>query len=282
MASRTAIGIDLGGTWLRVGVVDEHGRCLALEHGDTPPAGEPAALARLARDLTQRVCAAAGTTPDLGGAGVPGVRDADGVTLRYAVNLPRLEGSDLRRLFADATGCPIVIESDANAAALGQWRAHAQRPARFVYLALGTGVGGGVVLDGGIVRHTNGGPGHFGFLLVDTGPEALRGRNGNAGNLSAYASGSALAEHGNLELAARRLAIGIAQIAHIYMPDVVALAGGAVERSPELIEATRRRFEPLRTRIVERTRIEAAPLAAARAGVIGAAQLALQAGRRAS
>lgn len=203
--------------------------------------------------------------------------------MQRAVNLPRLEGVNVRKLLERALHRPVYLETDVNAAGWAQWRASAPLPRRFMYLSVGTGVGGCVILNGEIVRHTHGGAGHFGHLVVDTAPDAPRCGCGGRGCLEAITSRPPSAEAAAWgewsTKAANGLALGLLQIAHLYAPDTIMLGGGVVEHHPELVPRTQSAFNVLRTTLVpEQMTIQAAPLPTDQAGVIGAALLALATG----
>lgn len=305
----TALGIDLGGTWVRAGLVTAGGQVSGLVRRPTPPAGEPRALvktvAAAARD------AAAGALPERVGIALPGIWDRSTTTMRAALNLQRLEGVNLRELFEAALRRRALFETDVNAAGWGHWAAwgtagttptRTPRPRRFVYLALGTGVGGCVILNGRIVRHTRGGAGHFGHLIVDTRPSAPRCRCGAQGCLEAIAGGAALnrqlseRRHASqrqrrasqrrrpltapdvLAPVARALAVGLLQVANIYAPDVIALGGGVIEAHPDLVSRAAHALDELTCSLPPRDLvIERAALPADQAGVVGAGLLALAA-----
>lgn len=269
MAADTAIGIDVGGTHVRAAVVDGAGTILASTIAATPPEGEPEQLAELLARIVADIRAE--TTPTSGAVGValPGIRDETGV-VRRAVNLPRLEGVNARHFCEQALGRSVLVETDANAAGWAQWHGLDSRPQRFVYLTIGTGVGGCVILDGAIVRHTHDGPGHLGHLIVDTSCDAPKCRCGARGCLEAL-----LADvNGPL---ARSLAIALVQIAHLYAPEIITLGGGKVDSAPELVDRTRAEFDALKgTLVPSEIQLLRAPLSSNEAGVSGAALLAMQ------
>jgi len=278
-----AVGIDIGGTSVRAALVDNSGHILAATRAPTP-AGDDSQqlvemLARLVGDVSKQ---AAATIPTIGVA-LPGIRDAETGVMQRAVNLPRLEGVNVRELFERALHRPVYLETDVNAAGWAQGRATAPPPRRFVYLSLGTGVGGCVILDGEIVRHTHGGAGHFGHLVVDTAPDAPVCTCGARGCLEAITSRPPSADAtawGEWAVkAANALALGLLQIAHLYAPHTIMLGGGVLEHHPELVPRTQSAFNALCSTLVpEQMSIQAAPLPADEAGVIGVALLALATG----
>jgi glucokinase len=281
-AARIALGIDIGGTWVRAGVVDGDGNVLSRVESPLPAEGDPVLLGQLLAE--QKECVLAGAAPPLSaiGVAVPGIWDRQTGVMQQALNLPRLAGTNVVQLFERALGQPVAVETDVAAAGWAQWQAARPRPRRFVYLSLGTGVGGSAILDERLVRHTRGGGGHFGHLIVDTSPDAPLCRCGARGCLEALVSGPALQRAGERksERAVRALAIGLGQLAMVYAPDVIALGGGVIDAEPGLIELAAAMFRQLGSTLVPAgLRIERAPLSTHEAGVIGAGLLAMEAGR---
>lgn len=293
-ADQTALGIDIGGTRVRVGIVSARGKTLASVEDRLPPEGDPDRLGALITGQARRVRDQTGHNATTVGVALPGVWDPDTGVMKKAVNLPKLEGVSLPDLFRRATGHPVRLEADVNAAAWGQWRSMRPQPQRLVYVSLGTGVGGAVVLDGQLIRHTRGGAGHFGFLIVDTSPGAPAGRNGVPGCLSAIAAGPALhlASTGTtnheaigeepfppavLERAAKVLVVAFMNLAHLFAPDAIALGGGVIDNHPEIAAHARAAFSRCQSPLIPPgMRIEQAPLSTHEAGVIGAALMALE------
>ncbi len=287
------MGVDIGGTRVRAGVVTAGGHLLARAETRLPTDGEPAALRAIVAELATDVLARSGARPCAAGVALPGVWHPATTIMERAVNLPQLEGTNLGALFAEALGRAVRLEADANAAIWGQYQALAPRPDRLLYLSIGTGIGGGVILDGQIVRHTRGGAGHFGFLIVDTSAGAPGGRNDVPGCLSALASGPALhlAATGRadpaaigeeplpdhvLQTAAGALAIGVFNLVHIYACRLALLGGGVVDNHPRLVDEVRRAFARHASKLLpDGFEIRRAPLTTHEAGVIGAALLAL-------
>ena len=167
-----ALGIDIGGTHTRLGIVEPSGRVVEFREHPTPDAGDPSELSELIKHTIETWS----LTHELGnavvGVALPGVWDRATTVMQRALNLPRLDDVRLDELFEHATGRSVYLETDVIAAGWAQHRALDPSPPRFVYLSIGTGVGGCVILDGQIVRHTRGGAGHFGHLIVDTSPHA--------------------------------------------------------------------------------------------------------------
>lgn len=278
---------------MRVAIVSRGGVVAARQMAPLPAGGEPTALASTLRDLLSNLERMGPLPQDFVGVAIPGIWDRATSIMRKAVNLPALEGVNIRTFFEETLQRSAVIEVDVNAACWAQWRQLSPAPNRFAYLSLGTGIGGAVILDGQLIRHTHGGAGHFGFLIVDTSAEATKSGHCAPGSLSAVASGPALQALSGLdtrspieargtlsrqaiETAARGLAVGILQIVQIYMPDVLMLGGGVIDHQPELVEAVKAAFAKRRNLLTpEQFRIEKAPLCSDEAGAVGAALLAI-------
>lgn len=271
-AASAAVGVDIGGQTVRAGLVSAAGELLRRASRATPEGGEPGRLCELIRELVDEVREGAAVARV--GVALPGLRDAStGVMLR-AVNLPRLEGTAPGALLEAALGCTVRVEGDMNAAGFAQWRRLGQ-PARFAYLTLGTGAGAAVILEGTIVRHTRGSGGHLGHLVVDTAADAPVCGCGLRGCLEAVVCGAARGgAAGWRERAAAGLAVGLAHLAHIYAPEVVAVGGGVVEHHPALFDDAAARFGAFRSALAPGgLRIVRAPLTSDDAGLIGAALL---------
>lgn len=201
---RCAIGIDLGGTKVAAAVVDDSGRIHGKGHRATEAQRGPAAvIGNMAKAVEEALAA---TPPHLReqvqgiGVGAPGIIDAAAGTVLLAPNL-RWENLPLRALLEERFGQPVAMDNDANCAALGeQWAGAARGRRHVVMVTLGTGVGGGLILDGRIYRGAGGFAGELGHIPVDEdGPPCGCGRRGC---LEVYASASAIAARGREAVAA--------------------------------------------------------------------------------
>ena len=145
------IGIDIGGTNLKAGLVDGEGRLLATRKMKVAGIADPAALAWTIHALVQDLCRDDGC--DMGeifsvGVGCPGAVEIRGGSILYTCNLP-LRNVPLRRLFHQLSDLPLYIENDANCAALAEYYVGGGRGSkRFITVTLGTGVGGGIIQIG--------------------------------------------------------------------------------------------------------------------------------------
>ncbi|MBE6989362.1 MAG: ROK family protein [Ruminococcaceae bacterium] len=187
------IGIDIGGTNLKAGLVDESGLVLATQRMKVAQVDDPDSLAWTLVALTQDLCRAAGVPLDQVasvGVGVPGTVDIRAGSILYTCNLP-LQNVPLRKLFHRYLPLPLYIENDANCAALAEYFAGAGRGSkRFVTITLGTGIGGGIIHNGKIFHGANGMAGEVGHMTIVYGGEPCP--CGRRGCWERYASASAL------------------------------------------------------------------------------------------
>lgn len=281
------IGLDVGGTKILAGIVDRDGRVLASHEVDTPGATEEDVLAALDRAveglLDDRIAGI--------GYGVPAnLQHGTGRILR-ATNLP-LENVDLAEHARERFGLPVGVENDASVAALAEWRRGAGRGSNnLVMLTLGTGVGGGIVIDGRLFR----GWAELGHVVVQEGgppcPCGGRGHlevlaSGHAGNRAARelwgddADAHLLIERARAGDEAARAALAtigaslgaaIGSFVNVFDPDLIVVGGGFGAAAGELVldparEAAKREAMPPAD---ETLRVVPAELGA-EAGLVGA------------
>ena len=198
--SRIAIGVDLGGTAIKALAVTGAGRILARTARPTEvSAGHARVVKNLAaaiQDLDARMRADPSASsghalvPTIG-VGVPGVLDTERGLVIASPNFPDWNGFPLRDRLQEACGRPVAIENDANAAALGeQWLGSAKDARSFLFITVGTGIGGGLILDGKLWRGEGGRAGEFGHLKV--APDGRLCGCGSRGCLEQYANAAAL------------------------------------------------------------------------------------------
>ena len=191
-----AIGVDVGGTKIAAGLVDEDGAVRATTRRDTPstdPDKIEEAISDVVRDLAD------GHDVEAVGLAAAGLVDADRSTVLFAPNLA-WRRERLREAVEKRCGLPVVVENDANAAAWGEARFGAgQGETYVVMLTVGTGLGGGIVVDGRMYRGRNGIAAEFGHITVEEG--GRRCGCGSRGCWERYASGTALVREAR-ELAA--------------------------------------------------------------------------------
>jgi glucokinase len=187
-----SIGVDLGGTNLRAAAVDQAGRQLGKQAGAVRLRENRETVVRDIVAAIQALRERFGVA-QLAGAGVavPGfIRIQDGVVANSS-NLPSLEGFPLRDEIGGKLGTPVILENDANAAALGEkWLGAGRNANDLILLTLGTGIGGGIILNGQIVRGRDGMAGEFGHMTVF--PDGNPCGCGNTGCLDKHASATAI------------------------------------------------------------------------------------------
>jgi len=222
-----AFGVDIGGTKVLGVALGASDRIVAEARVPTPAgppegSGDGRAVARAVADVVGQLEAALGlaAAPDAGsptiGVGAPGMLDRHG-NLLFSPNLPQAHGLDWHVILAEALpGRRILVENDANFAVLAEHRlGAAQGYDHVVMVTLGTGIGGGLVVEGRVQVGRNGFAGEIGHMVVDpAGPPCPCGRSGC---WERYASG------GGLGILAREAALAG------RLPGVVALAGGDPE-----------------------------------------------------
>lgn len=191
-----AIGVDVGGTKILAGVVDDEGHLTSTTRRPTPST-DPEAVADTIAELVDELCSGRGdgeNRPDgeveTVGIGAAGFVDRERSTLLFAPNLA-WRNEPLRDKVAKRVDLPVVVENDANATAWGEFRFGAGRTRReLVCLTIGTGIGGGIVLGGALYRGSFGIGGEPGHIRVV--PEGRRCGCGNRGCWEQYCSGRAL------------------------------------------------------------------------------------------
>jgi glucokinase len=193
-----SVGVDLGGTNLRVAAVDSDG--MILERVSLPAVydcGPERVIEDIVRviDSVRRPLGAAGLRGV--GIGIPGFVDFDAGVVIETANLPGFQGFPIREEIQRHLGAPIILENDANAAALGEMWMGAGRDVRdLILLTLGTGIGGGIVIDGKILHGFRGMAGEIGHMTVF--PDGNPCGCGNCGCLEKHASATAIAAMGRM------------------------------------------------------------------------------------
>jgi len=328
MAGRVTLGIDVGGTKV-LGLALGAGGDILTEvrvPSLTPPPGSPPdgsgpplidILASVAEGLRT------GLPPDTEvtrvGVGAPGLVDNDGV-LRFAPNLPGGTGLDVAGGLSARLGLVVVVDNDATCAAVGEWsHGAASGASNALMVTLGTGIGGGIVAGGRLLRGAWGFAGEIGHMVVDpTGPPCPCGKRGC---WERFASGTGLgwrareaAHAGRLAHAVRLaggdpesvrgehvttsaatgdkgalavltewgwwLALGLSNLAVVLDPSVIVLGGGMLHAVGFVFESVRASFAEMLEGAAYRPEVRIVPaLLGERAGAIGAALVARQGGR---
>lgn len=200
------VGIDAGGTKILGGVVDDSGRVIHRARRDTPREGGAAltqAIADLALELVQEF------TIESVGISVAGFISADRKTILAAPNIPDWNNVNLDQELTGRIGLPVVIENDGNAAAWGEFKFGAGREREnIVMLTVGTGIGGGIISEGKLMRGSFGVAAEFGHIRVV--PNGARCGCGAYGCFEQYGSGTALLRYAR-EAIEKRLSEGDAR-----------------------------------------------------------------------
>lgn len=255
----------MGGTKIAGGIVGADGRVIATTRTDTPREGGDALTARVAAVAGE--LAAGCSTPPVGvGVSTAGAVSADGRRVLFAPNLPGWAGSPVGDRLTQATGLPVRFVYDGHAGALGeQWRGAARGARDVAFLIVGTGVGGGLILDGALRRGAHGVAGAVGWMVVDptdaddaharthgtleavaAGPAlvaaaARAGRDGVASprDLAAAAADGDPAAQRVIGYAAERVAYAVTGVVSVLDLETVVLGGGVGAGIPAFVDTAR-------------------------------------------
>jgi glucokinase len=287
------IGIDLGGTAIKLGRFRRDGTCLQSLSVATPQPATPAAVVevmiqaidQLNRD--RKVIAL--------GVGTPGPADATGRIAKVAINLEGWRDVPLADMLEAKTGCPAIIANDANCAGLGEaWLGAGRRFRNLILLTLGTGVGGAIIINGKLFTGHQGAAGELGLITLN--PDGPMCNSGNRGSLEQYVSVQAIRrragkEPGELGVLAREgnksalefwegygrdLGTGLTSLIYVLTPEAVVIGGG-VSASAQFFFPTA--LAEIEQRVLPSSRFGLQLLTAElgnQAGMVGAAKLAWQ------
>lgn len=228
-----AIGVDLGGTNLRIAAVDTQGNMLETVSTGTQITRPRAEVIRQLCDAVRSMASkySSGGKWLGAGIGVPGIIDKRTGRLRESANLPGWHEFPVREDIERELGVPVILENDANAAALGEnWLGAAAGMDDMLMITLGTGVGGGIVLRQQIWHGMTGMAGELGHVTVD--PNGPPCGCGNQGCVEQYASATAIAR-----MAREKVEKGSA-------PDLASLADGAPVNARHVYSMAVRGYEP--------------------------------------
>ena len=197
MTSRSVlIGVDVGGTTMSGGLVTPGGDVLSTVQTQTHRDGPGTALEDLLRIVDGLMARSVERGLSIGGIGIglPGIVDAEAGMMKKGIErVTELTELPLAQHIQAKTGLPVFVDNDVNALALGEWRyGHGRGASSLVVLALGTGLGGAIILDGRLQRGRSGFGGELGHVPVN-----FDGRQcvcGGRGCLGAYAAGYGIAE----------------------------------------------------------------------------------------
>lgn len=294
MSEPEVIGIDLGGTAIKLGRFRQDGTCVQSLSVATPQPATPSAVVEV---MVEAIASLRSTNVTLHaiGVGTPGPADAAGRIARVAINLAGWHDVPLADWLEAKTGCPTILANDANCAGLGEaWLGAGRRFANLILLTLGTGVGGAIILDGKLFTGHQGAAGELGLIALN--PDGPVCNSGNQGSLEQYVSVQAIrrrtgkepAELGVLarngdqfalefwESYGRDLGIGLASLIYVLTPEAIVIGGG-VSASAEFFFPSA--LAEIERRVLPSSRASLQLLTADlgnQAGMVGAAKLAWQ------
>ncbi len=309
------IGVDVGGTKLLAGAVDGD---LAVHHRAQRSSQDltTTELLDVLAEMVQEAAAAAPQAPIGVGFGVPGALDRRHGIVAACPHLP-LEGVRFQALMEERLGMPVAIENDANCAMLAEWRHGAAMGCDdAVLLTVGTGVGGGIVCGGQLVRGASGGAAELGHMVVVLDGPPCQGDCPGTGHLEWYASGNAIGRAGRaaaeahpdsalgrelregreltgalvtelahdgdaaaraaIEGVGRALGAGMVTLVNVFNPERIVVGGGAIAAGEVLLGPARREVAEHAMPSL-RDIVEIVPARfGADAGLLGAATLAFE------
>jgi len=294
------IGIDLGGTAIKLGRFRQDGTCLQSLSVPTP---QPAIPVAVVDAMVSAITSLTAANTDLDskqkviaiGVGTPGPVDVTGRIARVAINLTGWLDVPLADMLEAKTGFPTVLANDANCAGLGEaWLGGGCRFRNLILLTLGTGVGGAIILDGKLFTGHQGAAGDLGLITLN--PDGPMCNSGNQGSLEQYVSVQAIrrrtgkepaelgimAREGNAialefwESYGRDLGVGLASLIYVLAPEAVVIGGGVSASAefffPAALAEIERRVLPSSRASLQLLRAELGY----QAGMVGAAKLAWQ------
>ena len=286
------IGIDLGGTAIKLGRFTEDGTCLQSLTVPTPQPAYPDETIDMMVYAIEKLAPGFVNISAIG-IGTPGPADVNGRVAKIAINLEGWIDIPVATIIQSRTGIPAVVGNDGNCAGLGEnWLGAGRNYRNSILLTLGTGVGGAVFLNGELFTGHAGSAGELGLISFD--PDGHPCNSGNNGSLEQFLSGQAIRritgkepkEMGELAAAGdrsalefwdnygRNLGIGLTSIIYILTPEVAIIGGGISASAQYFIPAAQREIE---RRVMETSRPKFKLIAAQlgnQAGITGAAKLA--------
>jgi len=306
-----AIGIDLGGTKMLLGVLDADAKVAWESREPSTGLGEGELFELLVHEVGRARSARPGIAAV--GMGIPATIDRDKGIAISAVNLP-IEDLPIRDLVQERTGLTTFLDNDANVAALAEHLYGAAQGAQnAVMLTIGTGIGGGLILGGELYRGSTGAGAELGHVAIQMDGPACQGNCPNRGCVETLASGTALGREGRaaaesepesalgkvlaagqevdgkavteaalagdetaigmIALIGKRLGVALASFANIFEPEVIVIGGGVIAAGDVLLEPARREMAERALPPMRGIPVVAAQLGQD-AGMIGAAAMA--------
>lgn len=293
-----AIGVDIGGTNIPASLVDEKGRIIQTVEKKTDAHDGPEAVTDRITDSIKELMSKTNTAIMGIGLGVPGALDLDNGVIETSPNLKDWKKVPILKMLKQKTKLDIYMDNDANCAAIAEhWIGGARGSKNAIVMTLGTGVGGGIIINDKIFRGSHGTAGEIGHITIERNGRACA--CGNLGCLESYASATGAiltakelglqvntahdiflkAEAGDrtaiesLKESGKHLGIGIACLANIFDPDVIIIGGGFASAEKYLFPAAKEEaYKRALKTVMDKIEIKRAELSN-NAGVVGAARL---------
>lgn len=195
--SKFVIGVDLGGTKINTGIIDESGKIiLSIKVPTLAKEGPYPVIERIKKSIYDVLIEANMKLEDIKGIGIisPGPIDSEKGLVVNPSNLPGWDHIPIVKLLKEEFKLPVMLDNDANAAALAEYMFGSGRGLKnFVYITVSTGIGGGIIINGKLYRGTNSNAGEVGHMTINyNGPKC---NCGNFGCFETYASGTAIARY---------------------------------------------------------------------------------------
>lgn len=262
------IGVDIGGTFIKLAIVDEGGKVIFSSKTPTPDGTK---IPQRVVDSIVDLCEKAGEPlADISsvGIGTTGVCDSKAGVVVNGANIPNYKDVHICEFITEKLGKPSYVDNDANCAALGEYMLSDSKSDSFIFITLGTGVGGGIILDGKILRGINSAAGEIGHItLVKNGEKCNCGRRGcweryasvsalvrqtKAAGFKGDVTGKTVFEHmekGNSDAKAvfdawvEYVSEGICDMINIFQPQLIVIGGGVSHEGDKLLNPVRRFIE---------------------------------------
>ncbi len=311
MSSSEAIGVDLGGTKMLLGVLDPASKVVWESNERSTGHDEEELVELLVREIEEARAERPGV--ETIGLGIPATIDHDRGLAVSAVNLP-IENLPIRDLVSERIGLPVFVDNDANVAALAEYLFGAARGTRnAVMLTIGTGIGGGLILGGELYRGATGAGAELGHVVIAMDGPRCQGNCPSRGCVETFASGTAIGREGReaaerepdsalgrmladggeidgravteaaldgdptavgvFDLVGRRLGVALASFANVFEPETIVIGGGVIAAGDLLLEPARAELRARALPPMNRTSVVEAELGSG-AGMIGAAAMA--------
>lgn len=256
------IGVDIGGTFIKAALVDKKGKIILSGKIPTPKNGKdiPQAIVKVSRELMEKARVSDSEVYSVG-IGTTGICDSKRGVVISSANIENYDDTHICEYVKEKLGKEAYLDNDANCAALGEYMLSDYKPDSFIFVTLGTGVGGGIILGGRILRGVNFGGGEIGHIVIEKNGEKCN--CGRCGCWERYASVSALVRQTknagftgdvngrtvfeeSLKGDKKAQAVldnwlgyvgeGICDMVNIFQPDLIVIGGGVSREGDRILE----------------------------------------------